>query len=70
MEGESSNLDDGQLEKPGLLPLPLSLHPHFPFIVIEEFLGQESPALIRVLGRESSALARLPQLAAKTRVTC
>ena len=62
MEGESSDLDDGQLEKPGLRPLPLSLHPHFPFIVIEQFLGQEPPAHIRVLGRESSALVRLWRL--------
>ena len=39
MVGENNDPDDNKPGVPAFEPVPISDHPHYPFIVIDQFLG-------------------------------
>ena len=45
MEQETGDRDDDEHKVP-VGPLPLTLHPHYPFVLIDLFLGQPTPPLV------------------------
>ena len=46
MERETRGLDDSKPDVPAFEPLPISLHPHYPFVLIDQMLGQETSPLV------------------------